>query len=419
MGNNKIHNPDHDSYDVTIVGGGMVGASLACALGGTDLRVLVLEAVPLDIQTKSPDKSSYDDRAIALSFGSQKIFNSLELWPTMATNATNINHIHVSEQGQFGVSRIDRDKEKVPALGYVISARAIGEALKQQLQTLTKVDLISPATLQQMHVKDDEVLVQVEKETETLTFKTKLLVAADGGQSLVRKLCHISSSQRDYQQTAIVANVTAEQPKAHTAYERFTPNGPLALLPMGEDRYSLVWTHASATAEQIMELNDAEFLSALQDAFGSRLGKFLKVGKREAYPLRLIKATEQVRPRIALIGNAAHTLHPIAGQGFNLGLRDVATLAQIVVDADKAGQDIGQLQNLQLYADWRRRDHRQIIALTDNLVRIFSNQFKPLSFARNLGLIGMDLFPPAKRMLSKHTMGVAGKLPRLARGLPL
>ncbi|MDH5326879.1 MAG: FAD-dependent monooxygenase, partial [Gammaproteobacteria bacterium] len=249
--------------------------------------------------------------------------------------------------------------------------------------------------------------------------KTRLLVAADGGQSSVRTLCNIEVKQREYHQSAVIANISCSHPQAHTAYERFTPQGPLALLPMGVERYSLVWTHNQRDVEAVMALPDTDFLQQLQQAFGNRLGQLIKTGKREAYPLRLTQACEQIRPRIALIGNAAHTLHPIAGQGFNLGLRDVATLAQVIVDARHNDQDIGSLETLKQYAQWRQKDQNHIITLTDTLVRLFSNRFKPLSLARNLGLIGMDLLPPLKRQFSKHTMGVAGRLPRLARGLPL
>ena len=415
----QMSNKADHSCDITIVGGGMVGASLACALEQTGLKVLLIESIPLDIQTKSVDKSSYDDRAIALSYGSHRIFTSLDLWPAMAGHATAIKRIHVSDQGQFGVSRIDHEREKVPALGYVISARAIGEALKPRLQKLNNFQLLSPATLTQLHVSENMARLHIETGNKNLCVHTRLLVAADGGQSSVRKLCHIATTERDYKQSAIIANISCEHYQPNLAFERFTPNGPLALLPMQDERYSLVWTHPSNHAQQIQELGDLEFLSQLQSAFGTRLGKLHKVGKREAYPLRLIRATEQIRPRVVLIGNAAHTLHPIAGQGFNLGLRDVATLAQIIADAEKVHHDFGEIRNLQRYADWRRQDHQHIIGLTDSLVRIFSNRFKPLSFARNLGLVGMDLLPPAKRLLSKHTMGIAGKVPRLARGLPL
>ena len=214
-----------------------------------------------------------------------------------------------------------------------------------------------------------------------------------------------------------------QQPHHQVAYERFTKHGPLALLPMSDNRCALVWTHHPAEAKRILDLSETEFLNELQPCFGKRLGSFLKAGKRSAYPLRLVKAQEQVRNRLALIGNAAHTLHPIAGQGFNLGLRDVATLAQIISDAcspHNADQpDIGALAILEHYSKWRLRDHRQVIGFTNTLVETFSNRFPPLAIARNLGLIATDIIPPLKHTIAKHSMGISGKLPRLARGLPL
>jgi 2-octaprenyl-6-methoxyphenol hydroxylase len=229
--------------------------------------------------------------------------------------------------------------------------------------------------------------------------------------------------ERDYGQTAIVANVTPAQPHQHVAYERFTPQGPIALLPLGdqngEARCALVWTHPPTEAERLLALDEASFLAELQAGFGQRLGRFRKVGRRHSYALQLIRAEEQIRPRLVLIGNAAHTLHPIAGQGLNLSLRDVATLAQCLTDAHRDGRDIGSQAVLEGYRQWRRRDHQQVIGFTNFLVQGFSNAFGPLAVARNLGLLATDLLPPVKHGLARAAMGLAGKLPRLARGLPL
>ncbi|MCK4586609.1 MAG: 2-octaprenyl-6-methoxyphenyl hydroxylase, partial [Gammaproteobacteria bacterium] len=356
-------------YDLIIIGGGMVGASLACALASQSLRVAIVEAVPY----QADNQPSYDDRAIALSFGSRRIFDGLGLWPEITQHTTAINRIHVSDQGRFGFARLDNKQENVDALGYVITARDLGGALVQQLDQLKNLTLISPAKLTDLKLDDDHATAIIDNDGKTETLTASLIVAADGGNSAVRQILDIHTTDHDYKQTAIVANITPEFPHQHVAYERFTQHGPLALLPMEDNRCALVWTHDPQESKRILELNDEKFLDELQTCFGQRLGRFLKTGKRSAYPLKLVKAQEQVRNRLALIGNAAHTLHPIAGQGFNLGLRDVATLAQIITDASQQNLDIGALDVLEQYAQWRTRDHRQVIGFTNTLVSTFSN----------------------------------------------
>ena len=405
-------------YDLIIIGGGMVGASLAISLAEQPLRIALIEAAPLRSSEVSPP--NYDDRAIALSFGARRIFEGMGLWSDISPQTTAINHIHVSDQGRFGFTRLDAKQEKVDALGYLATARQLGASLMNKLQHCHNLTTISPATLTGLTFDTDSataMLAHQDGHTQSLT--AKLIVAADGGNSAVRRQLDINTTDRDYQQTAIIANITPKKPHRNIAYERFTHNGPLALLPMPDNRCSLVWTRAPDDAERLLQLNDEDFLAELQPCFGKRLGRFLKVGKRNSYPLQLVQAQEQVRERLALIGNAAHTLHPIAGQGFNLGLRDVATLAQNIVDAHRTGTDIGKLSVLQAYADWRQRDHRQVIGFTNTLVQTFSNQLPPLALARNLGLIAADIIPPLKHTLARHSMGLAGKLPRLSRGLPL
>jgi 2-octaprenyl-6-methoxyphenol hydroxylase len=417
--NTATNNTD---YDLIIVGGGMVGASLAISLAQQPLRIALIEAAPLRTDKTPP---SYDDRAIALSFGSRRIFDGMKLWGDIAPQTTAIKNIHVSDQGRFGFTRLDAKQENVDALGYVITARQLGAVLMDKLHHCEILTIMSPATLSELSLNestsgDDHVTAVITHDdgtTKTLT--SKLVIAADGGNSHVRRQLDIHTSERDYGQTAIIANITPEKPHRHVAYERFTRNGPLALLPMPDNRCSLVWTRAPKDAQRLMEVSDEDFLAQLQPCFGKRLGCFLKVGKRHSYPLQLIQAKEQVRARLALIGNAAHTLHPIAGQGFNLGLRDVAALAQNIADSFAAGEDIGALSVLENYAQWREQDHRQVIGFTNTLVQTFSNQFPPLAIARNLGLVATDVVPPLKHLLARHSMGITGKLPRLARGLPL
>ncbi|MCG6971236.1 MAG: 2-octaprenyl-6-methoxyphenyl hydroxylase [Gammaproteobacteria bacterium] len=419
MANKMSNNTKKSQYDLVIVGGGMVGASLACALGAQPLRIAMVEAVPYQAESQP----SYDDRAIALSFGTHTIFNGIGVWPHLAEHATAIKHIHVSEQGAFGATRLHHSDEGVPALGYVVTARHIGQALISRLQTLKNVEVISPAQLSDLHHNEEFVSITVRKDNQSLVLESQLLIAADGGQSTTRQLLGISATKTDYRQSAIIANVSTQQPHGNVAFERFTPDGPLAVLPMSaagdNHRCAVVWTQRGDKVEAIAALDEPDFLQQLQRSFGNRLGRFLKAGKRSVYPLYLMHVQEQVRPRVALIGNAAHTLHPIAGQGFNLGLRDVAALAEIIVNAQQAQADIGDLGVLQQYAQWRKTDHKQIIGFTDSLVRLFSNRFAPLHSARTAGLLALDTLPPVKHVLAKHTMGLAGKLPRLARGLSL
>ncbi len=406
-------------YDVLVIGGGLIGASFACAMSTQGLRIGVLEAV----SPGSASQPSFDDRSIALSLGSKRIFEAINIWPSLEDYATSINKIHVSDRGRFGVTRLDSLEQGVEALGYVVMSRDMGRALGERMSTLDNVDLISPSSVIGVDMPEktagDRVGITINHQGIKQKLSARLLIAADGRDSFVRQSLGIKTTDWDYQQTAVIANITSQYPHHHVAYERFTDSGPIAVLPISAGRCAIVWTCANNEVEAIMALDDDAFISAFQQKFGQRLGRFLKVGVRQAYPLRLVHAREQVRPRLALIGNAAHSLHPIAGQGFNLGLRDVATLAEIISTAQAQKRDIGDLAVLNDYAKWRKRDHLRVVAFTDGLVRTFSNNFLPLAIARNAGLIASDLIPPVKRLLSRQAMGLTGKLPRLARGLGL
>jgi len=401
--------------DVLIIGGGLVGASLACALGQAGVRVTIVEASPLRVD----QQPGYDERSIALAQGSQRIFSGLGLWSSLQEQVCPIHTIHVSDRGHFGFTRLHREQEGVPALGYVATARVLGKVLLERLAELDTVRVLAPAQLAGFRVGDDTVEAELVIDDRTVSCSANLLVAADGAQSSIRTQLGIETTQRDYRQTAVIANVTPDRPHANIAYERFTDTGPMALLPMTDQRSALVWTVRPEQSDELMALNDAEFLSRLQARFGYRLGRFLKVGRRNAYPLFLLRARESVRPRMALIGNAIHTLHPVAGQGFNLGLRDVAALAEVVIDAQRNGRDIGGSTVLDRYADWRQADQRRVAFFTDSMVRLFSLSFPPVTWARDAGMLALDICPPAKRWFGRLTMGRSGHLPRLARGLNL
>jgi len=406
----------HTDFDIIIIGGGMVGASLAVALGRLPVRVALVEAVAFE----SGAQPSYDDRTIALSFGSKRIFDGLGVWSRVeARGATAIKRIHISDRGRFGFARLAAADAGVEALGWVVESRALGQALRPALEEVDNLTLLMPATMENIVLAPEQASVHVRQGDGLRSLTARLVVAADGGRSAARERLGIATTRRDYGQSALVTNVTPELPHGNVAYERFTDTGPLALLPMSDNRCAVVWSAAPEQAEALRALDDAAFLARLEERFGSRLGRLRKVGRRGVYPLTRTDVAEIVRERLVLIGNAAHTVHPVAGQGFNLGLRDVAALAEVLSGALRAGEDIGGAAALARYADWRRRDTRAIATFTDTLVSVFSNDLGPLAFARNLGLIGVDLLPPAKRALLRLSMGLSGRLPRLARGLSL
>ena len=410
-----------EHYDILIVGGGMVGASLACALAPLSLKTGIVER----FEARDVKQASFDDRSIALAYGSRKIFQSMGLWSALSEVVTPINKIHISDRGHFGATRLDSHSMDVDALGYVIESRDLGKVLQQQLKQQSQLDRISPAEVQSIEIVPGQANVSVIQGGEQRQLSATLVIAADGSDSLIRQQLDIESTLWEYGQTALIANVGTSVDHQNIAYERFTDSGPLAMLPMqaaridGEEisRSSLVWTLRDDQVETHMNLSDEQFLKKLQQRFGHRLGEMLHAGKRQTYPLRLLKAANHVHERVALIGNAAHTLHPVAGQGFNLGIRDVAVLADVISSALDNGQDIGDIQVLNQYVQWRQRDHKRVIAFTDSMVRIFSNPLWPVQKVRGLALTLLDVVPPLKKQLARQTMGLAGRLPRLARGL--
>lgn len=414
--------------DVLIAGGGMVGASLASALARLPLKVALVEAVPF----ASEGQPSFDDRTVALSRSSQAILDTLGLWPALAGQVFPIRSIHVSEQGRLGTSVIDAEEEQVPALGYVAANRILGATLWADLGGRSNLDLHCPARLVRVEPGAEAVrawLAGPDGEQELKReLRARLLVVADGARSSLRAQLGVSARVRPYGQSAIVGNVAVtDRRRPDRAFERFTPAGPLALLPAGPGRYAFILTRPSDEAPGVAALPEPAFLALLQDTFGFRLGRFSGLGRRQVYPLELVTADQLTGPRFVLVGNAAHGLHPVAGQGYNLGLRDVAALAETVADhcrdqeRDPAGRgaDPGAPDVLAAYRDWRRRDQRNVVAFTDGLIRLFGDGAPGLATARGLGLLAFDLTPGAKGVLARETMGLGGRLSRLARGLPL
>ena len=405
-------------YDIVIAGAGMIGLSLALALAPLRLRVAIVEPIP----RSAAAQPSFDDRTTALSRSSQRTYEAMGLWEQILAASTPITHIHVSDQGRFGFSHIDAEEQGVEALGYVVINRVLGNVLRTASDNVASLDMLCPARIVATASNPERVTVTVAADATERELSCSLLVAADGSRSAVRDLLGIAASHVQYGQQAVVGNLQPEQPIANRAFERFTAQGPLALLPLGSDRAGFVWTVSEGDAARVLALDDNAFLSELQAAFGNRLGRFARVGKRAAYPLTLSKASCLTAQRAVLVGNSAHGLHPVAAQGFNLGLRDVAALCDCIADtleARGAAADLGDDALLERYATWRRSDQRKLVGFTDGLVRLFGHSSGPVRALRNMGMLGFDLVPGVRSLFAKHTMGLAGRLPRLSRGVPL
>ncbi|MBT8092702.1 MAG: 2-octaprenyl-6-methoxyphenyl hydroxylase [Gammaproteobacteria bacterium] len=404
-------------YHIVIAGGGMIGTSLALALAPLGLKIAVVEAV----ERKAAGQPSFDERSTALSRSTQRMFIAMNLWGNIVAASTPIRHIHVSDRGRFGFSHIDADEQNVEALGYVVINRVLGEVLQNALDATDSIDVMCPARIVDVSLQPDAASVTVEQGDRRQALQCDLLVAADGANSSVREMVGITAQKAEYGQRAVIGNLLPEKPLENRAYERFTPQGPLALLPIGDERAAFVWTVSESDAERVLALDDNTFLAELQEAFGYRLGTLSRIGKRAAYPLILSKAVRLTATRSVLIGNAAHGLHPVAAQGFNLGMRDVAALCDCIVDAmnDAEAFDAGDAELLHHYARWRRSDQKKLVRFTDGLVRLFGSTSAPLRTLRNVGMLGFDLIPGVRSAFARHTMGLAGRLPRLSRGLPL
>ncbi|HDR1026645.1 2-octaprenyl-6-methoxyphenyl hydroxylase [Pasteurella multocida] len=394
------------NYDVIIVGGAMTGTTLALALSSKTagkMRIAVLEKQV----THHHQQSGFDARCIALSDGSCQRFAQIQLpqsphlWSRLQPVSTPIHKIHVSDKGHSGLLEFRAQEFNLPQLGAVIELTQAGQILLNAIQEYTHIDYLAPIEIENITRNDAHVEIKLKNHR---TLRGQLLVGADGTQSLVAKAANIAQKVvREYRQTAIITNILVQQDHQYRAFERFTDEGPLALLPMQDNLMSLVW--CVKDAQQLMTLNDQAFLSALQDRFGWRLGKLLQCGQRFTYPLNLYQAEQHIQPRIALIGNAAQTLHPIAGQGFNLGIRDVMTLADVVATHYLQQKDIGTYAHLQAYEKQRQSDQQQTLRLTDDLLSIFANHLLPLQFGRTLGLMTLSQSTLLRQHFAKLTLG--------------
>nr|WP_314262949.1 2-octaprenyl-6-methoxyphenyl hydroxylase [uncultured Moellerella sp.] len=386
--------------NVIIVGGGMAGATLALAISA-----LSQGKVPVSlIESRLPNQQhpGFDARSIALAYGTCQRLASIGIWPALADCVTPITHVHVSDRGHAGFVNIDAHEHHITELGNVIELHDAGARLFSLLEKAPGVTLHCPAKVESLNRTQEQVSVTLDSGE---CIEGTLLIAADGSHSAIGHACNMQWQQDDYQQVAIIANIKTEKNPNGRAFERFTEFGPLALLPMSQGRSSLVWCHNHQDADEIALWDDATFLNKLQMAFGWRLGRIEQVGKRNCYPLVLRKSVRQVSHRVALVGNASQTLHPIAGQGFNLGMRDVMQLAQSVTEAAQRGEDIGAFAVLNQYQQSRHLDRNKTVAMTDGLVRLFANRCIPLVVGRNLGLMAMEMLPPARNLLARQTLG--------------
>ncbi len=402
-------------YDVIIAGAGMVGSCLALTLARLPLRILVVDPAA----DAAPGEASFDARVTALANGSQRILSALDLWPSIEAEAQPIATIHVSNRGSFGMARINARDEGVAALGYTVENQRLQRTLVADRERWPNVEWRQRTRLVDAALADEQVTATLTGPDGTESLTASLLVAADGSRSQLRKVLGAQVKEHDYGQIAVVANCTTQRPHRGIAYERFTAEGPVAMLPLPRARSGFIWTLPKAAGKELASCTDGEFLTALQRAFGYRLGRFVRLGERQAYPLVASSARPIAGDRMLLIGNAANTLHPVAGQGFNLALRDVSILAEVIDRHLNAGADPGSTAVLDSYQQWRQSDQDKVAWFTHNLIGLFGMDQRPVKFGRNLGLVMFDLVPGAKAVLAKHTMGLAGRLPRLARGVPL
>ena len=408
----QISKPDN-FYDLVVVGGGMVGASFCCALeqalGETPLSILVIEAISPN--ANSAKQSSFDARSTALSFGSRKFLEGIGLWQALDDAVSAIHEIQVSDRGRLGCVEINRDEQGVEALGYVVENKRLGQVLNARLNESGKINLLCPALVSSVKATEKGMLLGLNHGDTETSVDASLVVLADGGKSPVCEQLGIEQSIERYDQHALIANIVLEKPHQHVAFERFTDTGPLAVLPLqlidGKNRGSLVWTLSVEQAAQYREMNEEKLLPLLQERFGYKLGKILEIGQTFVYPLSLSIAKEQVRPGLALLGNVAHTLHPVAGQGLNLALRDTRALVDVLINAKKRGLGLGEMNVLLEYVARQQADQATTTQFTHNITKLFSSNNEAKVWLRKFGLFALELLPTLRRSLAERAMGLS------------
>ncbi|MGY8813628.1 MAG: 2-octaprenyl-6-methoxyphenyl hydroxylase [Gammaproteobacteria bacterium] len=402
-------------YDIAIVGGGLVGASLACSLADSNYRVAVLEQYPL----RAGGQPSYDERGLALSLASRRILEAIHVWPLLANKAVPIRHIHISDRGKFGSVRLHAKDLQINAMGYVVKAREIGEVILEKISKIEKIDYLCPHKISDIKIAKNQVNIKLDDTAKLESINCKLLVAADGSNSSIRENLSINTQIKDYGQVAIVANISMDRDHNNTAYERFTSTGPLALLPMSQSRFVSIYCVNREQLAEFMTMNEDDYIKELQNISGKRAGKIIKLGNKQSYELKQIRAEHQFKERVLLLGNAAHTIHPNGAQGFNLGLRDVAGLAELLLKLPNDCQDPGNSQLLIDYVNLSKPNQDKVIDFTDALASLFYTDDYFKMIARNIGMSVLDMLPLLKNNFVKHAMGLKGQQPGLVRGLRL
>ncbi|AOE48883.1 2-octaprenyl-6-methoxyphenyl hydroxylase [Kangiella sediminilitoris] len=382
-------------YPVVIVGGGMAGASLALALAQQGIESAVFEA----FEPNNQSQPSFDDRTVALSAASLNILDHLGV-PVQQVSEP-IKTIHVSDKGHFGFARLSAEEAQVEQLGAVVENWQLGNTLHQKIELEQAIDYITPATVTKLQQDVSQATLTIEMEGDTAEVGAQLVVLADGARSPLRQMLHIESEVKDFNTSAIVCNLSTQLPHDNVAFERFTTDGPLALLPLTQKRMALVWSKPRDQIDNYLSMSEKQFAKSLEDTFGARLGRITKVGERKSFPLVQQKAETLFRGRCVIIGNAAQSLHPIAGQGFNLGLRDVSVLSHFL----KNKSDYGAYEVLSEYQEMRQKDREQTLFVTESLARLFANSWAPLSLTRNLLLKFLDTSPVAKSVFAEQAMG--------------
>ncbi len=403
-----------ERYDVVIAGGGMVGATLACALGGTGLRVLVVEArEPRPFDPAQP----HDLRVSAVSLGSQRVFEAVGAWPGMrARRVCPYRHMAVWDGEGRGSTAFDSADLGEPWLGHIVENRVVQLALLEAMAGFDNLDFRCPAAAERLALEADGARLQLDDGSE---IAAGLVVAADGARSRIRELAGLPTGGWDYAQHALVATVETRLPQQEITWQRFVPTGPQAFLPLSGPHASMVWYHNAREVRRLLALEPAAFAAEMEAAFPGRLGGIAAVQARGSFPLRRMHAHRYCAPHLALVGDAAHTIHPLAGQGVNLGVMDAAALAEVVVDAHRRGRSPGALADLRRYERSRRGDNLAMMTAMDGFYRAFGDQPLPVRLGRNLALAAADRIGPLKQGLMRHAMGVDDHRPRLARGRPL
>lgn len=395
-------------YDLVIVGGGIVGLTLASALKDSGLKILLIEA-------KVASAAVAKGQAYAVHMLSALIYKGIGIWDKILPQIAKYRQVRLSDADYPGVVEFETSDLGTPELGYVAEHQALLEPLQEFVQNCPNVTYLCPAEVVSTNYHQDVATIEIKIADQLRTVRSKLVVAADGSRSPIRQAAGIKTHGWKYWQSCIVAFVKPEKPHNNTAYERFWPSGPFAILPLPGNRCRIVWTAPHEEAKALCALNDEQFLQELSQRFGQQMGKLELLGDRFVFQVQLMQSDRYVLPRLALVGDAAHNCHPVGGQGLNLGIRDVAALAQVIQKAHQAGEDIGNIRVLKRYERWRQIENLTILGFTDMLDRMFSNQFPPVVFVRRLGLWFLRTVPALKVFMLKLMIGLKGRTPELAK----